>query len=30
VIFAIKDPVTWMIAALGGLVFFLAMSGNIR
>jgi 4-hydroxybenzoate polyprenyltransferase/phosphoserine phosphatase len=28
--FAIKDPVTWIIAALGGLVFLIAMSGNLR
>jgi H+/Cl- antiporter ClcA len=28
--FAIKDPVTWMIAALGGLVFLIAMTGNLR
>jgi 4-hydroxybenzoate polyprenyltransferase/phosphoglycolate phosphatase-like HAD superfamily hydrolase len=28
--FAIKDPVTWIIAALGSLVFLIAMSGNFR
>jgi 4-hydroxybenzoate polyprenyltransferase len=26
VVFAIKDPVTWLIAALGGLVFLIAIS----
>jgi 4-hydroxybenzoate polyprenyltransferase len=30
VVFAIKDPVTWVIAALGALVFFIAMSGSFR
>jgi 4-hydroxybenzoate polyprenyltransferase len=28
--FAIKDPVTWFIAALGALVFLIAMSGSQR
>jgi 4-hydroxybenzoate polyprenyltransferase/phosphoglycolate phosphatase-like HAD superfamily hydrolase len=28
--FAIKDTVTWIIAALGGLVFWIALSGNSR
>jgi 4-hydroxybenzoate polyprenyltransferase len=27
VVFATKDPVTWVIAALGGLVFLVAISG---
>jgi 4-hydroxybenzoate polyprenyltransferase len=30
VVFAIKDPATWLIAALGGLVFLIAISGNFR
>jgi 4-hydroxybenzoate polyprenyltransferase len=30
VVFAIKDPVTWVIAALGALVFVIAMSGSFR
>jgi 4-hydroxybenzoate polyprenyltransferase len=30
VVFAIKDPVTWVIAALGALVFIIAMSGSVR
>lgn len=28
VVFAIKDPVTWVVAALGCVVFLIAMSGN--
>jgi hypothetical protein len=28
--FAIKDPVTWIIAVVGALVFLIAASGNLR
>lgn len=30
VVFAVKDPVTWLVAALGGLVFLIAASGKFR
>jgi hypothetical protein len=30
VIFAIKDRITWIIAALGGAVFCVAMAGHFQ